>query len=79
MYHITLKAIPAEIVYGRGISYDKTHTVNWDQIRGHKKLVLKNNEQENFKQIASTYRDGDKILLPRHQSILQWNCQINKR
>ena len=42
------------------------HTANWEYIRQRKqKIINKNNERENSKRKAHTYKEGDKVLLKR--------------
>ena len=65
-YHTTLKATPAELVFGRDMIFQKSYTPNWDEIRRHKQAIInKNNKKENSKCIKHDYRVGDKVLYKR--------------
>ena len=65
-YHTTLKATPAELVYGRDMIFNRSHLPNWDLIRRQKQaLIIKNNMRENSNRIKHKYRVGDLVLYHR--------------
>ena len=63
MYHTTLGATPAQLVYGRDMIYPVQYIAQWDIIRKRKQqLIDKSNTTENRKRVKYTYNVGDKIL-----------------
>ena len=55
--HTTLKKTPGQLVFGRDMIFNIKHTANWEYIRARKqKLINKNNERENSKQIDYEYK-----------------------
>ena len=71
-YHTTLKATPAELVYGRDMIFHRSQVPNWDLIRRQKQtLIDKNNKRENSKRTPHEYRVGDKVLYQRRSRTKQ--------
>ena len=65
-FHTTLHNSPGQLVFGRDMIFNIKHTANWEYIRQRKqKIINKNNERENSKRQAHTYKVGDKVLLKR--------------
>ena len=61
-YHTTLEATPAELVYGRNMFLPIQFQANWEALRQRRQAVINaNNERENRKRIAHTYKVGDKV------------------
>lgn len=64
--HTTLKASPAQLVFGRDMIFDLSFKVKWrDIMDNRKKRLLTNNESENRLRIDHTYREGDLVLINR--------------
>jgi len=63
-YHTTLKASPAQLVFGRDMIMLTTYLANWAAIQ-HRKQEVTNaaNKQENKHRIPHEYHVGDKILI----------------
>ena len=63
-YHTTLKASPAQLVFGRDMIMSTTYLANWAAIQ-HRKQEVTNaaNKQENKHRIPHEYHVGDKILI----------------
>jgi hypothetical protein len=63
-YHTTLKATPAQLVFGRDSLLNIKFEANWAFIKERKqKLINKNNEKENSSRIAYEYKIQDKVWL----------------
>ena len=62
-YHTTLKATPAQLVFGRDAMLNTIFDANWNLIRDNKqKLINKNNARENASRIPHKYNVNDKVL-----------------
>jgi len=59
-YHTTLKASPAQLVFGRDMIMLTTYLVNWAAIQHHKQEVT---NASNKHHIPHEYCVGDKILI----------------
>jgi len=72
-YHTTLKASPAQLVFGRDAIMNVKFEANWNLIRDRKqKLIQQNNKRENAKRIAHVYKKGDMVLY-RVDSLSKFN------
>ena len=64
--HMTMGATPAQLVFGRDMLFDLSYAANWNEIKAKKERSIQvNNERENRKRKAHTFRAGDQILLKR--------------
>ena len=64
--HTTLRKTPGQLVFGRDMVLNMTHTANWEYIKDRKQtLINKNNKRENAKRTSYTYKVGDQVLLKR--------------
>jgi len=62
-YHTTLKATPAQLVFGRDAILNNAFQPDWDQIKERKqRRIRENNLRENKKRIRHIYKTGDKVL-----------------
>ncbi|HEY9299078.1 MAG TPA: integrase zinc binding domain-containing protein, partial [Phormidium sp.] len=62
-YHTTLKATPAQLVFGRDAIMNTIFDANWNLIKENKqKLINKNNARENASRIPHKYNVNDKVL-----------------
>lgn len=62
-YHTTLKATPAQLVFGRDAILNTVFEANWQLIKEQKqRMINKNNARENKSRIAHTYKAGDLVL-----------------
>jgi len=79
MYHTTLKASPAQLVFGWDMIMLTTYLANWAAIQHRKQEVTNaDKKQENKHRIPHEYHVGDKILI--HKKInklgkVQWPTQ----
>lgn len=65
-YHTTLKKSPGQLVFGRDMILNVKHIANWELIRAQKqRLINGNNQRENSKRTAYTYKKGQQVLLKR--------------
>ena len=56
-FHTTLHNSPGQLVFGRDMIFNIKHTANWEYIRQRKqKIINQNNERENSKRHAHTYK-----------------------
>lgn len=63
-YHTTLKATPAQLIFGRDAILNTRFEANWQLIRQQKqKRINKNNTAENAKRKPYTYTIGQKIMI----------------
>ena len=63
-YHTTLKATPAQLVYGRDMIQPVQYVAEWDLIHKNKQAVIdKNNAKENSRRIDYDYVVGHLVLL----------------
>jgi transposase InsO family protein len=63
-YHTTLKATPAQLVFGRDMLLPIKFKANWAEIKARRQDEMRrNNERENKSRKAHEYKVGDKILL----------------
>src|SRR5210317_889676 len=63
-YHTTLKKTPGQLVFGRDMMLNVSHSANWDYIQQLKqKIIKKNNQAENLKRIPHIYFAGDQVML----------------
>ena len=47
-HHATMKATPAQLTFGRDMTFDIQHQANWDEIQQQKQKEMdQNNEKEN--------------------------------
>ena len=64
--HTTLKASPAQIVFGRDMLFDLSFKVKWRELLDNRKRVLlQNNERENRSRTDHAWRVGDQVLINR--------------
>ena len=62
--HTTLGATPMQLVFGRDAILNLSHEANWQLIKIRKQeLIKKNNERENNKRVAHTYKPGELVLI----------------
>lgn len=62
--HSTLKATPAQLVFGRDMILPIAFKANWEELRARRqKQITIDNERENSKRIAYDYKIGDKVIL----------------
>ena len=63
-YHTTLKATPAQLVFGRDMVQPVTYVAEWKLIRNRKQtLIDKNNIRENSTRVEFDYIVGQRVLL----------------
>jgi hypothetical protein len=63
-YHTTLKASPAQIIFGRDMLLPIEFNVDWAVLQQQKqKEIARNNQRENASRKHHEYKVGDKILL----------------
>eukprot|EP00957_Ditylum_brightwellii_P021043 1585572-Ditylum_brightwellii.AAC.1 len=64
MIHMTHKATPMQLVFGRDTMFNVMHLANWYFIQEHRqKIIKKNNKQENAKQRPHEYHINDKVMI----------------
>ena len=62
-YHITLKATPSQLVFGRDAITNIMFEANWEEIKAQKQKRIKdNNTKENSKRIEYSYQVGEQVL-----------------
>jgi transposase InsO family protein len=62
-FHTTLKATPAQLVFGRDSIVNTKFTPDWNAIKQQKQeRILENNRRENAKRKAHEYKVGDLVL-----------------
>ena len=62
--HTTLKATPAQLVFGRDALLNVSFQADWDFIKQRKqKLIVQNNKRENATRIPHTYNVGDAVMV----------------
>ena len=62
--HTTLRATPAQLVFGRDALLNVSFEANWQHIKDRKqKLILQNNQRENATRIPHEYQLGDRVML----------------
>jgi hypothetical protein len=65
-YHTTLKASPAQLVFGRDMFLPITFHADWAALEQQRqKEIIKNNQRENASRKDHEYKVGDKILLTK--------------
>jgi hypothetical protein len=65
-FHTTLKATPAQLVFGRDMLLPISFKADWAAIEQQRqKEMAKNNKRENASRIHHDYKVGDKILLKK--------------
>ena len=64
--HISLKATPGQIAFGRDILYDLAFTVNWNDQSKKSQRRRTNNQQENRKRIKYHFKVNDEVMLERN-------------
>ena len=70
-YHTTLKATPAQLVFGRDMILPISIRANWARIKEQRQNeIYRNNVRENKGRVPHTYKKGDKVLL-RKEGILR--------
>ena len=63
-FHITLRASPGQLVFGRDMFLPLAFKADWAMIHARKQQEMdKNNARENAKRIPHEYNVGDKVLL----------------
>src|SRR5210317_1039074 len=63
-YHTTLKKTPGQLVFGRDMMLNISHSANWDYIQQLKqKIIKKNNQAESAKRIPHIYLARDQVML----------------
>ena len=63
-YHTTLRATPAQLVFGRDAILNIKYEANWQYIKQRKQqLINKNNALENAKRKTHEYKINDKVLV----------------
>ena len=76
--HTTLRASPAQLVFGRDSLINVSFEADWDYIRERKqKRILHNNNRENKTRIPHTYQVGDKVTI-REQHSRKHGNDVNK-
>jgi hypothetical protein len=66
--HLTNKATPMQLVFGRDAILPIKFQADWQYIREQKQRIInQNNERENAKRIPHTYQAGDRVLILQHQ------------
>jgi acyl-[acyl carrier protein]--UDP-N-acetylglucosamine O-acyltransferase len=72
IFHITLKATPGQLVFGRDMVLPITSMADWGAIEEQRQKEMgRNNRRENASKISHDYKVGDKILLKNQVSILE--------
>ena len=62
--HTTLRATPAQLVFGRDALLNISFQADWEYIKERKqKLILQNNKRENAKRKPYTYGEGDQVMI----------------
>jgi hypothetical protein len=68
-YHMTLQAMPGQLVFGRDMVLNVQHLTDWTAIKAHKQQIIsKNNRIENSKQIPHHYQVGDLVMLENNRA-----------
>ena len=63
-YHITMKASPMQLVFGRDAVLNIKHMTNWKHIKQLKqKRIDANNKKENKSRVSHQYMVGDQVLI----------------
>ena len=63
-YHTTLKATPAQLIFGRDTILNTKFEANWQMIRQQKqRRINKNNIAENARQKPYKYTVGQKVMV----------------
>ena len=63
-YHTTLKATPAQLVFGRDAIMNISFQADWNAIKENKQRMMQyNNLRENRKRIPHKYNVGDQVLM----------------
>ena len=63
LYHSTLQAIPAQLVFGRDMLFNMKKVINWRLITKNKrKQIACDNTRENTERIPYQYKVGDEVL-----------------
>jgi predicted outer membrane repeat protein len=66
--HTTMKATPAQLVFGRDALLNVRFQADWEYIKQRKtKVIMQNNQKENAKRLPHTYRVGDQVLIEQYQ------------
>ena len=69
-YHMTLKATPGQLVFGRDMILPIKFDADWALIQKQKKDSINNsNNKENKKRIKHEYKIGDKVLLQKTRNL----------
>ncbi len=68
-YHNTLRATPAQLVFGRDMIFNITTVVDWHAVHNRKQAqVLSDNARENNKRISHEYSVGDYVYVVRDKN-----------
>jgi hypothetical protein len=69
MYHMTLQAMPGQLIFCRDMVLNVQHLTDWTAIKAHKQqIICKNNQIENLKQIPHHYQVGDLVMLENNRA-----------
>ena len=64
-FHTTTKATPSQLVFGQDAILNTKFEADWNFIRRKQQIIDYNNQCENSKRLAHSYKVGDKVLLER--------------
>jgi hypothetical protein len=68
-YHMTLQAMPGQLIFGRDMVLYVQHLTDWTAIKACKQqIICKNNRIENLKQIPHHYQVGDLVMLENNRA-----------
>ena len=66
MYHTTLQATPAQLIYGRDMILPIQFKTDWESLRANRqKEMTRNNVRENQRRIDHTYKINDLVMLTK--------------
>jgi hypothetical protein len=69
MYHMTLQAMPDQLILGRDMVLNVQHLTDWTAIKARKQQIIrKNNRIENSKQIPHHYQVGNLVMLENNRA-----------
>ena len=66
--HTTMRATPAQLVFGRDAIHNIRFEADWQFIKDRRqKVIVQNNKKENAKRVPYTYSVGDKVKVLQHK------------
>jgi hypothetical protein len=68
-YHMTLQAMPGQLIFGRDMVLNVQHLTDWTAIKARKQQIIhKNNRIENSKRIPHHCQVGDLVMLENNRA-----------